>query len=427
MNRIFAIALTGAVLGSGPASAHVSDADFAELKAQFTAMAQRLSKLEAENNQLREQGAATVGQLEGSREELVGTREDLAIVKKQNTETSWAERLAVTGDFRYRYEEIDVQHNDSLDRNRIRARTAIVARLPDDVKVGFGLATGSGDPVSSNQTLGAGNSSKQINLNLAYANWQPIESAYIEAGKFKNPLFTPQKTAMLWDGDWRPEGLNAGWSSDHLFATGLVDWLESDSSKSNDEVAWGAQGGVKFDVDGANLVAAVGYYDIPVKGNEAYYNERFYGNSYLVENGTEVYQYNYQLVELAAQLSISVFDMPLAFYGDYVQNQDPDDYNTGWLAGVMLGKAKGKGSWQIAYQYEDLEADAAFGLLTDSDFAGGGTDGKGSQLSGAYGINQQWNLGFTWYIDNEAGEKAFKEEGGALGYDRISLDTIFTY
>ena len=427
MKKCIAIAVAGAVLGSVPASAHVSDAEFAELKAQFAAMAQRLSTLEAENNQLREQGSATVTQLECAREELVVAREDIALVKKQNTESAWAERLAVTGDFRYRYEDIDVENKGSQDRNRIRARTAIVAKLPDNVKVGFGLATGSGDPVSSNQTLGAGNSSKQINLDLAYANWQPIQSTYIEAGKFKNPLFTPQKTAMLWDGDWRPEGVNAGWRSEHLFVTGLVDWLESDSSKSNDEVAWGTQGGFMFDVAGANLTSAVGYYDIPVKGNEAYYKEDFYGNSFVVENGTEVYQYDYQLLEVGAQLVMNVLDLPLSFYGDYVQNQDPDDYNTGWLAGVMLGKAKGKGTWQIAYQYEDLEADGAFGLLTDSDFAGGGTDGKGSQLSGAYGINQQWNLGFTWFIDNKAGEKNLQDKGGALSYDRIMFDTVFTY
>jgi hypothetical protein len=427
MKKLLAIAVTGAVLGSGPASASVSDAEFAELKAQFAGMAQRLSALEAENNQLREQGTATVSQLEGAREELVGAREDLALVKKQNTDTAWAERVSVQGDFRYRYEEIDVENRDTLDRNRIRARTALVAKLPDDVQVGFGLATGSGDPVSSNQTLGAGNTSKQINLDLAYANWRPIESVYLEAGKFKNPLFTPQKTAMLWDGDWRPEGINAGWSSDHLFATGLVDWLESDTSKSNDEVAWGLQGGLKFDVAGANLIAAVGYYDIPVKGNEAYYKDAFFGNSFVASNGSDVYAYDYQMVEVSAQLGMNLFDLPLSFYGDYVQNQDPDDYNTGWLAGVMLGKAKGKGTWQIAYQYEDLEADAAFGLLTDSDFAGGGTDGKGSQLSGAYGINQQWNLGFTWFINNEAGEKNLQNQGGAVNYDRFMLDTVFTY
>ena len=420
MKKYLAVAVAAALAGSGPAFANVSEAEFAELKAQFAAMAQRLNALEAENNQLREQGNATVNQLEG-------TREELALVKTKESEPSWTDNIKLKGDFRYRYEAIDVEDSKSRDRNRIRARPEIIATLPENVTVGFGLATGSDDPVSSNQTLGAGNSSKQINLDLAYARWLPIENAYIEAGKFKNPLFTPQGTAMLWDGDWRPEGFNAGWNSDNFFATGLVNWLESDSKSSNEEVAWGIQGGLKFDIAGANLVTAVGYYDIPVKGNASYYDDSFFGNSFVVNNGVDVYEYDYELLELSAQLVMSLFEQPLSIYGDYVQNQDPDDYNTGWLAGIMLGKASGKGTWQIAYEYEDLEADAAFGLVTDSDFGGGGTDAKGSKLTGAYGINKQWNLAFTWYIDNKAGEKTFKDEGGAVGYDRFMIDTNFKY
>lgn len=420
MKKILAVAVSGALLGSATAHAGVSDAEFAELKAQFAAMSQRLNALETENNKLREQGNAAVAQLDSA-------TEDLAEVKKQNTETSWAERISVKGDFRYRYEDIDVDGRDSRDRNRIRARPEIVAQLPENVTVGFGLATGDDDPVSSNQTLGAGNSSKKINLDLAYARWRPVEEAYLEAGKFKNPLFRPNKTSMLWDGDWRPEGLNAGWGGEHFFATGLVNWLESDSDRSNDEVTWGVQGGMKFDIAGAELIAAAGYFDIPVKGNESHYDDDFFGNSFVVKNGVDVYEFDYELVELAVQLNMKLFDLPLSFFGDYVQNQDPDDYDTGWLAGVMLGKAKGKGTWQVAYQYEDLEADAAFGLLTDSDFAGGGTDGKGSRLSGAYGLSKQWNVGFTWFIDNKAGEKAFKGEGGALEYNRYMLDTVFKY
>jgi hypothetical protein len=65
--------------------------------------------------------------------------------------------------------------------------------------------------------------------------------------------------------------------------------------------------------------------------------------------------------------------------------------------------------------------------LSDSDFAGGGTDGKGHILGGAYGINKQWKVGLTWFINNEAGEKNFEDEGGALDYDRIMLDTMFKF
>ena len=53
--------------------------------------------------------------------------------------------------------------------------------------------------------------------------------------------------------------------------------------------------------------------------------------------------------------------------------------------------------------------------------------GKGHRLAGAYGINKQWKVGLTWYIDNKAGEKAFKGEGGAVEYDRVMLDTVFKY
>ena len=107
--------------------------------------------------------------------------------------------------------------------------------------------------------------------------------------------------------------------------------------------------------------------------------------------------------------------------------QDPDEYDTGWLAGLTLGKASSKGAWAIGYQYRDLEADAVLGLLSDSDFAGGGTDGKGHILTGAYCINKQWSLGVTWFLDNEAGEKNLAEQGGAVDYDRIMIDTKFKY
>ncbi|MEM9255905.1 MAG: putative porin [Pseudomonadota bacterium] len=414
-------------LGVAPAAYSVTDTEFAELKAQLIELSQRMNALEEENRQLRAQGTETASQLANTQAELVDARSNLAVVQREEAPASWTDRIKIKGDFRYRYEEIKVEGQDKRDRNRIRARPEMVVTLPQNVTVGFGLATGSNDPVSANQTLGGGNDSKQINLNLAYARWYPIEEVYLEAGKFKNPLFRPQKTGLLWDGDWTPEGLNLGWDSEHLFATAIVNWLESDSNVENDEVAWLVQGGVQFDVIGGQLIAAAGYYDFPIKGNPSYFRDSFFGNSFVNVDGVDVYEFDYELFELSALFKTSLFDLPLTVFADYVQNQDPDDYNTGWLAGVQLGKADDKGKWQFAYQFEDLEADAALGLLTDSNFAGGGTDGRGSRLSGAYGINDQWTLGFTWFLDNEAGEKAFEDEGGAINYERFILDTVFKY
>ena len=72
--------------------------------------------------------------------------------------------------------------------------------------MGLGIATGGDDPVSTNQTLGGGGSTKDVRLDLAYGKWQATDNIYLAAGKIKNPFYRPQKTAFMWDGDYNPEG-----------------------------------------------------------------------------------------------------------------------------------------------------------------------------------------------------------------------------
>lgn len=416
MKRAISIAVAAAILGSTPVFAAISDEEFAQLKAEFASMAQRLNALEAENSALRELSESTVTELELAQTEL-------STVSNHAQASDWTDTIKLKGDFRYRYESIDIEATDKRERNRIRARAEVAAKLPNNVDVGIGVASGGEDPVSSNQTLGGGGSTKDLRLDLAYFKWHATDDLYVQAGKYKNPLYRPQKSALMWDSDWRPEGLSAGWNSDHLFTTFFGNWLESDSKKSNEAFAWGLQGGAKFDLGSARMTAALAYYDFPTAGETPYFDDDFFGNSSI----DGVYLYNYEMIELGADIGMNLFDMPFKVFANYVQNQDADDYDTGWLAGAQVGKASGRGSWQVAYQYQDLEADAVLGLLSDSDFAGGGTDGKGHRLTGAYGINKQWKVGFTWFIDNEAGEKNLADLGGAIGYDRIMIDTAFKF
>jgi Putative porin len=421
MKRLVSAASVAAALGvSGSVHAAVSDAEWEQFKAQFVDMAARVQALEAENAALKAKGSVPV-------EDLSQLQADVVALQTQNKATSWSEKIKIKGDFRYRYESIDIEDRDDRERNRIRARMAVVSKLPSNTEVGLGIATGGDDPVSTNQTLGGGGSTKDVRLDKAYFKWNATEDLYLQAGKFSNPLYKPQKSSLLWDGDWRPEGIGAGWAGEHLFATFMGNWLESDTRRDNDTFSWGLQGGAKFNIGDARLTAALAYHDFPTRGRTPFYGEddepEFFGNSSIAG----VYLYDYEMVEVGADLAMNVFEMPLSIYGNYVTNQDADDYDTGWLAGVSLGKASGKGTWGIGYQYRDLEADAVLGLLSDSDFAGGGTDGKGHILTGAYGINKQWSLGLTWFLDNEAGEKNLADQGGALSYDRIQLDTKFKY
>ncbi len=423
MKRLISVAVTSAVLACAQVQATVSDDDFAQLKADFAALAQRLNALEAENANLREISRSTVTELEVAQTELAG-------VVGISSASSWAQRIKVKGDFRYRYEEIDVEGKGTRDRNRIRARAALIASLPSNTEVALGIATGGDDPVSTNQTLGGGGSTKDVRLDLAYFKWNASDKLYLTAGKMKNAFYKPQKSGLLWDGDFNPEGFGVGWSDKHFFATFAGNWLESDGRKDNQQFSWGLQGGVMFELGPVSLTTGVAYYDIPTKGKSSFYgdDDDFFGNSFGCRDHNDlsscVYLFDYEEVEVFANLAMNILDMPLNIFADFVQNQDADEYDTGYIVGAKLGRASGRGTWQVAYQYQDLEKDAVLGLLSDSDFAGGGTDGKGHRLAGAYGINKRWNVGFTWFIDNEAGEGNLD---APLSYDRFMIDTVFKY
>ena len=72
-----------------------------------------------------------------------------------------ADTVKFGADLRYRHELIEAEGKDQRNRERIRARLNMTARLNDEVILGFQIASGTDNPVSSNQTLDGGFSSKQ--------------------------------------------------------------------------------------------------------------------------------------------------------------------------------------------------------------------------------------------------------------------------
>lgn len=415
MKKVISVAVASVLLGSAGARAHVGEAEWEDFKAQFAAMSERVSTLEAENQSLREnRNLVRV-------EDLEATNTQLAALKSQNEASSWAERISWKGDFRYRYEDIEEDGKDDRDRNRIRARAALIAKTSDTTEVGLGMSSGSEDPVSTNQTLGGGGSTKDLRLDLAYLKWNGLENTYVTAGKFSNPFYKVQKSGLIWDGDFRPEGVAVNWAGDIFFATASYSFIESDS-KEDDDGIWGAQLGAKFSLfEDMTLTTTAKYLDIPAKGREAFDGD-FFGNSSVIKDGAEVYAIDYNIINASVDLGFNLFDMPFSIYGDYVENDDADDLETGYLAGIKLGKAKNKGSWQIQYQYQDLEADATFGLVTDSDFMGGGTDGEGHKFSAKYAIDNRWYVGTTYFDGNRG-----VDLGNDADYTRLMLDTGFKY
>jgi hypothetical protein len=408
-----------------------SDEDFAAMRAQLQALSERLDRLEAENRALTEanaeltkanqETAVTVAEVSEKTEAVAA---EVTEVKDQASKSSWTDKMYWKGDFRYRYESFDIEGRENRNRNRIRARAALIADVTPTIQVGLGVATGGDDPVSANQTLGGGGSSKDLWVDLAYFDWSGLKDTHVYGGKFSNYVHKAGKTQLLWDGDWRPEGTGIKWNNGTFFANGLGTWIESDSGNANGQsFAYLTQIGAQFPIgESVKLRGGVGYHVFDTKGNASYFGDEddFYGNSF--DPVTNTYLYDYKDLEVFADLSFELFNQPTLVYADYIQNQAVDDNDTGYSLGFILGAAKNKGEWLFGYEYRYLEADSALGLLTDSDFGGGGTDSKGHIVKGSYAIYKNFNAVATYFI-NEVGLR----DPDPFNYKRLQLDLSFKY
>ena len=83
-----------------------------------------------------------------------------------------------------------------------------------------------------------------------------------------------------------------------------------------------------------------------------------------------------------------------------------------------LNKARDPGSWEFFYNYRELEADAVVGQLSDSDFIGGGTDGRGHKFGYTYQIRKNTQGSLT-YLHNEDDTGS---NGRDLDYRRFQAD-----
>lgn len=335
---------------------------------------------------------------------------------------TWAEKTKIKGDFRYRHELINDERGvrSTRNRHRIRARIGIYSKVNEDIDFGFQLATGSSDPVSTNQTLDNYFTSKDVWVDLAYVNWHPeqvfglnTKGVDVYAGKIKNPFHTPEKTELIWDGDLRPEGAAIKYKTKlgklELNFCGGGFWLD-ERSRDVDTNLWGMQGYFKHPVisDDIKLVGGLSYYDYgSIRGHTLFDGDSFGNTTYVDIMGNTVYRTDFEIFEGFAEVHVKVFDMPVVAYGDWVSNLSTNHDNIGQLYGVTLNKCKDPGSWQLTYNWRRLERDAVFGAFTDSDFRGGGTDGKGHEIGAAYQLAKNTKLATTLFLNRHGIENGY--------------------
>ena len=449
------VALVGlTVLMAAPiASAEVSDNEFQQLKDSLNQALDRINELEQQ--QASEKAVQQAPRV--TTQEEASVTDQVAANTAKLSKMDWASRIKFSGDFRYRYQADDIDPfsysfqdpggdifagtggGNTRNRNRIRARLGMTADLGNDWEVGFGFASGGDDPVSTNQTLGGGGDTGDLNLDMAYFNYTGLENTSFRGGKFKRTLKVVGKSQLQWDGDWRPEGMDIAWENDMFFAQSMGTWLESDSNKGNSDFSYLLQAGTKLELGGVKLLTGVGYTRIKAEGQECYYDVDdggCFGNETIVEVDPgppaeledAFYVNDFEVYNVFAEAGFKLGSLPIKVFGDYIKNDAADDYDSGYLVGAQLGKVKKAGSWQIKAYYEELETNATLALLSNSDFGGGGTNGKGPVFSGGYGITDNVSLGLTYYmVEKNSDGRAEINNGEDFDINSLQADIKFKF
>ncbi|HSU54445.1 MAG TPA: putative porin [Candidatus Dormibacteraeota bacterium] len=403
-------------------------------------------------DKLVEKGILTVKEANELREESDKNFNQAYSVKSGMPE--WVTALKFNGDFRGRFEESgsanDLYH--TRDRFRYRMRFGVTASFVDSFDVGMRLASGNpqtnpggtlvgGQPITANTDLNSLESRKFVWIDLAYAKWTPLAkgpwTVSATIGKMENPF---QLSNMVWDYDINPEGgafqVAYNLSDQHTLrgtsaffvldelnqGVGAVPSIDADKDPSVFggqlilESKWSPKIESSIGVAAFNIVNR----DSLSALVQPFYNS---GNTrnpttgQLVHNyepiiGTGALTYNFD----SAPLYNGVF--PVKVYGEYMDNLGASENHTGWRAGVVIGKAGKKRTWQLDYRYQRLEADAWFDALVDDDNGGfyapgnpqlhgtgkssgwfGGTNVRGHLVQATYSFTDYLNMTFTYYLN----------------------------
>jgi len=380
----------------------------------FCAFTLHAGELDRLVNELVEKGVLDAGK---AQEILTLTEEEMRTeLNKGNVSTlpKWIQTMNLKGDFRFR-NQWEAVENDTVSRmrQRIRFRLNGEAVVTKGFKVGFGLATGSSDPRSTNQTLENSFESKTLMLDYAYGSYSFPKCANILVGKFYNNLGFWTPTDYMWDTDITLEGLAGLFKYQKYFVNAGI-YLLDEAGKVKDVIAENPrllifQPGVNLAQEGKYyLKVAATYYHFNQTRNKAFDHTKW-SNSHSAVGGTKLLLLGYNNFHLATEAGL--YDRVFPYIGVcFEMNQnlqaESDTADSGMAFGVAFGseKIRDKGQWQVKYLYRQLERDAWLDFLPDADTYSGLTDIKGSEIIAQYGLSKNVVLGLDYYkIENLRG------------------------
>ncbi|MCH8216134.1 MAG: putative porin [Planctomycetes bacterium] len=327
--------------------------------------------------------------------------------------TPWYENIDVSFDLTLRQEVENREYGvyDALgtrNSSQYEAHLNIHSQIADNVSANLQLATGYSNgsmmPLTSHyQRFEDKFSSKDVWFSQVYLNWQPsqVPGADVFAGKIPNIFERVGGNQVIWDEDVNPEGVGVNFlrsldDSTNFHANGGVFAVEEAwgpgpaSPPAGDVTLFAGQLAVdrQFNETACGL-AGVSYYSYSNIVNQGGFAN---GNSQATGLAND-----FDLLELFAEYGSEINGMPCMLFGTWINNLGADTMgpgvgengDTAWSIGGRINKAEAPGSWEVGYDYRDIEADSIVGIFTDDAFGGtgmaaGGRGSSGHNFTGAY-------------------------------------------
>jgi len=413
MKKMFIIMTAVAAVAAHSAQAQQSG-ELAALQQQLNELSAKIAQLEKSNAektaivektaQVENANAEKIAQIEKDNAQKTWSLEQLQAEGKKNLAGAWANDIKIKGDIRARYEKRDVADTTTKDRQRIRLRVGAYGKINDQADFGIRLATGAGSRTSSNQDLDSAGSQKTISLDQAYVDWHPelLGGAHAFIGKMPQPWMAAG-SGLVWDTDLNPEGVAFTYEKQFIPVKLMANagTFLMRENVADDVQLWAGQVAAEKKFGDTTLTLGMSDYYFANADSKTNSLTGLLDSSASNPN-TKGGDFN--LVEGFGSYAFTVFKIPVKLDGQYVVNVVAANKNedTAYLAGITVGKAKDKGTWELGYSYRDIGRDAVVAGLNDSDFAGETWTGcYGHRFNGKYQLAKNVSADLAYILSTD--------------------------
>ncbi len=329
--------------------------------------------------------------------------------------------LKLGGELRMRYENFASDNTAFVERNRFRGRLRVgaTAAIASNFEAGLRLTTGvsEGEPTGNNFTWQDNASKKALAVDLAYLKWTTLKTSTdtlaLTLGKMTSPFASSD---LLFDSDYTPEGLAVQYSRNlgttHVLRANTAAFVIDELSASRADAmlyarqlrwdaAWTPRTSTSFGIASLDLSHAS-------KLTNSAVPDVHRGNTRTAA-GELINDYRPWIVD--ASVTQLLRGIPVRLAADYLENPGADTANHAYYAGVFVGKAGARHTWELSYRYRVAESDAWYEELIDSDSGafyavappggavgyGGGTNVRGHIFAGNYAVTDHSLVGFTYF------------------------------